>query len=93
MGQDIYASIGLTTDYRREDSSSVSGRITLQHSMICSFCCQKLVHGKERCAHCVGSCGYTNQRGYIFLTNAATIELHLGMRYRKLYMHDINLLG
>jgi len=31
MGQDIYASIGLTTDYRREDSSSMSGRITLKN--------------------------------------------------------------
>ena len=31
MGQDIYASIGLTADYRREDSSSMSGRITLNN--------------------------------------------------------------
>jgi len=31
MSQDIYASIGLTTDYRREDSSSMSGRITLKN--------------------------------------------------------------
>ena len=50
------------------------------------------MHGEEHCAHCVDPCGYATQCGYIFLTNAATIELHLRMRYLKLYMHNINLL-
>jgi hypothetical protein len=37
MSQDSYASVGLTTDYRRLNSSSMSGRITLQNDPRHSF--------------------------------------------------------
>ena len=47
MSQDIHAKIGLTTDYRREASSSNSGRITLKndpHRSVLHFCKTTKVH-------------------------------------------------
>jgi hypothetical protein len=84
MGQDIYASIGLTTDYRREDSSSMSGRITNdpRHSVLRSnkatkvhptLCDMLNVLSSEisarTCTLCWPQC-YTTKCGYIFLTKS-----------------------